>query len=62
MDERLGWPPKTAAAAIGLLVAVWGAGFLLLALGRELGWLVAFLAGWMTVGLVYTAWRSPAEG
>lgn len=58
MDERLPWPPRTTMAAFGLVIVVWTLGFVLLLAGSSVGWLAAFIATWLTAGLVYTLLRS----
>jgi len=60
VDERLPWPARTAAAALGLITVVWLVGFVLLWQASSLGWLAVGLGTWLTIGLVYAAWRAPS--
>jgi hypothetical protein len=55
MTERLPWSPAMATGALILVFGAWAVGVALLALANPLGWLVVFLAAWLTLGLVYTA-------
>ncbi len=61
MNDRLPWPPATAARALAFVGLVWLLGFGLFALEPGLGMLVSFLAAWLTLGLIATAMRDPEE-
>ena len=61
MNERLPWPPATAARALAFVGLVWLVGFGLFALSPALGGLFCFLAAWLTTGLIGTAMRSHEE-
>jgi hypothetical protein len=62
MSERLPWTTKTALAALVLVFGVGLLGFGLLVAGNSLGWLALVLAGWFTLGLVYTAYGTGRDG
>lgn len=61
MDDRLPWPRRTAVAALGFLGLVWLISFALLGLGSPIGGLLAFIASWLTAGLLHSAGRNPEE-
>jgi hypothetical protein len=56
MDERLGWPPRRAAAALTFVALVWLTGALLGAADPTVGAVILGLATWLTAGLVARAW------
>jgi len=62
MDERLGWPPRRAAAALGFVALMWTGGALLGAASPLVGAVILGLAAWLTVGLIARAWQTRAEG
>ncbi len=61
MTDRMPWTSRTSLAALLFVFLVGLLGFGLLVAGNSLGWLFLFLATWLVIGLVSTAYGAGEE-